>query len=68
MKIEKAKYPTCMMKDCNEIADYEFTDHTSEKLTYTIATTCSKHCEQMVALVGKARKMAFNFEKERKSI
>ena len=57
-----------MMKDCNEIADYEFTDHTSEKLTYTIATTCSKHCEQMVALVGKARKMALNFEKERKRI
>ncbi len=57
-----------MMKDCNKIADYEFTEHTSEKITYTLATTCSEHFKQMRSLVGAAKETALNFEKERKSI
>ena len=56
-----------MMQNCNELADYEFTDYTSEQLTYTLATTCSKHCDEMEKIVGKAQKMAFNIQRNSKS-
>ena len=67
MRIERAKYPICMMENCNKLADYEFTDYTSEKLTYTIASTCDEHFEKMRALVGKAQEVALNYQDKGKT-
>ncbi len=62
MRIQRIKLPKCMMKDCDKLAEYEFTDYTSEQLTYTIASTCDEHFDKMRSLVGEAKEVPLNYQ------
>ena len=62
MRIERAKYPMCMIEDCNRFAEYEFTDvvkvdpKSFPTKRITIGYSCDEHFENVKKIQSKGDK------------